>query len=67
VLPARWRGTRWRRKEWRQSNARETLGENRKHWFRAKTGNDRYRLFYRFQSSARIIVYAFLTDQGEIA
>jgi toxin YhaV len=31
-----------------------TLGEDRKHWFRARTGNGRYRLFYRFQSAARI-------------
>jgi hypothetical protein len=35
-----------------------TLGEDRRHWFRAKTGNGRYRLFFRFQSAARIIVYA---------
>lgn len=40
-----------------------TLGENRKNWFRAKTGNGRYRLFYRFQSSARIIVYAWVNDE----
>lgn len=40
-----------------------TLGENRKHWFRGKTGNGRYRLFYRFQSAARIIVYAWVNDE----
>jgi len=43
-----------------------TLGENRKHWFRAKTGNGRYRLFYRFQSSARIIVYAWVNDENSL-
>lgn len=39
-----------------------TLGRNRRHWFRAKTGNGRYRLFYRFQSAAKIIVYAWVND-----
>ncbi|HZK78960.1 MAG TPA: type II toxin-antitoxin system YhaV family toxin, partial [Gemmatimonadaceae bacterium] len=39
-----------------------TLGSNRKHWFRGKTGNGRYRLFYRFQSTAKIIVYAWVND-----
>lgn len=39
-----------------------TLGKDRKHWFRAKTGNGRYRLFYRYQSAARIIVYAWVND-----
>lgn len=38
------------------------LGKDRKNWFRAKTGNGRYRLFYRFQSSARIIVYVWVND-----
>lgn len=40
----------------------KTLGRSRQHWFRAKTGNGRYRLFYRFQSSARLIVYAWVND-----
>jgi toxin YhaV len=40
-----------------------TLGQNRKHWFRGKTGNGRYRLFYRFQSAAKIIVYAWVNDE----
>ena len=39
-----------------------TLAGDRRHWFRAKTGNGRYRLFYRFQSTARIIVYAWVND-----
>jgi toxin YhaV len=42
------------------------LGNNRKYWFRAKTGNGRYRLFYRFQSSARIIVYAWVNDENSL-
>lgn len=42
------------------------LGENRKHWFRAKTGNGRYRLFYRFQTSAKIIVYAWVNGENSL-
>ena len=40
-----------------------TLGGRRKHWFRAKFGNGRYRLFYQFNSRARIIIYAWVNDQ----
>ena len=43
-----------------------TLKGDRKNWFRAKTGNGRYRLFYRFQSSARIIVYAWVNDENSL-
>lgn len=43
----------------RQGN---TLGDNRKHWFRAKFGNGRYRLFFRFDSRAKVIVYAWVND-----
>ena len=43
-----------------------TLGAERKNWFRAKTGNGRYRLFYRFQSSAKIIVYAWVNDEESL-
>jgi len=40
----------------------ETLGRSRKHWFRAKFGNGRYRLFFQFNSRARIIIYAWVND-----
>lgn len=40
-----------------------TLGADRKNWFRAKTGNGRYRLFYRFHSTAKIIVYVWVNDE----
>jgi toxin YhaV len=43
-----------------------TLGGDRKNWFRAKTGNGRYRLFFRFQSSARLIVYAWVNDESSL-
>jgi toxin YhaV len=42
------------------------LGNDRKHWFRCKTGHGRYRLFYRFQSAARIIVYAWVNDENSL-
>jgi toxin YhaV len=43
-----------------------TLGKDRRNWFRAKTGNGRYRLFYRFHSSARIIVFAWVNDEDSL-
>lgn len=43
-----------------------TLGDKRKHWFRAKTGNGRYRLFYRFHTAARIIVLAWVNDEQSL-
>jgi len=42
----------------RQGN---TLGDRRKHWFRAKFFQ-RYRLFYRFDSTAKVIVLAWVND-----
>ena len=40
-----------------------TLGKARKHWFRAKFGNGRYRLFYQFNSRAKLIIYAWVNDE----
>jgi toxin YhaV len=39
-----------------------TIPGGHREWFRGKTGNGRYRLFYRFDSVARVIVYAWLND-----
>ena len=39
---------------------------NRRHWFRAKTGGGRYRLFYRYDSRARIIIYAWVNDENSL-
>ena len=44
--------------EFRQGN---TLGAAHRHWFRAKF-HRRYRLFYRFSSKEKIIVYAWMSD-----
>lgn len=48
------------RPEYRQG---KTLGSHHKHWFRAKFGNGRFRLFFRYSSSARIIIYAWVNDE----
>lgn len=47
------------RPEYRQG---DTLGAGRKHWFRAKFGNGRFRLFFRFDSKAKIIIFAWVND-----
>lgn len=44
--------------EYRQGT---TMGPRWKHWRRAKVGR-RFRLFYRYDSSSRIIVYAWVND-----
>lgn len=45
--------------EYRQG---DSLGEVRRHWFRAKFGRQRFRLFFRYDSKARIIVFAWVND-----
>jgi len=43
-----------------------TLGADRKHWFRAKFGGGRFRLFFRYSSSARVIVFAWVNDENSL-
>ena len=43
----------------------DTLGDNRKHWFRAKFFQQ-YRLFFRFDSTAEIIVLAWVNDEATL-
>ncbi|MEA3043473.1 MAG: toxin YhaV [Sphingomonadales bacterium] len=43
-----------------------TLSKARKHWFRAKFGNGRYRLFYQFSSRAKVIIYAWVNDESTL-
>ena len=43
-----------------------TLGADHKHWFRAKFGGGRFRLFFRYASSARIIVFAWVNDSDTL-
>lgn len=47
------------RPEYRQGN---TLGDEHKHWFRAKAFQQ-YRLFFRFHAQAKVIVFAWVNDE----
>jgi len=48
--------------KFRQGN---TLGEDNRHWFRAKF-HERYRLFYRFSSRDKVIIYAWVNDETSL-
>jgi toxin YhaV len=48
------------RPEYRQG---ATLGDDRKHWFRAKFFQQ-YRLFFRYHQESKIIVYAWVNDEN---
>ncbi len=48
------------RAEYRQGN---TLGEDHKHWFRAKFFQQ-YRLFFRYHAPSKVIVYAWVNDEN---
>jgi len=48
------------RPEYQQGN---TLGDAHRHWFRAKFFQQ-YRLFFRFHAASRIIVLAWVNDEG---
>lgn len=43
----------------------DTLGGDRKHWFRAKFFQQ-YRLFFRFDSASKIIVFAWVNDDDTL-
>lgn len=47
------------RPEYRQGG---TLGDDHRHWFRAKFFQQ-YRLFFRYHAAARVIVYAWVNDE----
>ena len=48
--------------EFRQGN---TLGADNRQWFRAKF-HQRYRLFFRFSSKEKVIVYAWVNDESTL-
>ncbi|WP_297479016.1 type II toxin-antitoxin system YhaV family toxin [Ferrovum sp.] len=48
------------RSEYRQGN---TLGEDHKHWFRAKFFQQ-YRLFFRYHALSKVIVFAWVNDEN---
>jgi toxin YhaV len=41
----------------------DTLGPDNRHWFRAKF-HQRYRLFFRFSSKDKVIVYVWVNDES---
>jgi len=49
--------------EYRQGN---TLGAGHRHWFRAKFGANRFRLFFRADSASRIVVYAWFNNRDTL-
>ena len=49
--------------EFRQGN---TLGKEHRHWFRAKFADNRFRLFFRADSQAKVIVYAWVNDRDTL-
>lgn len=50
------------REEYRQGN---TMGAEFRHWRRAKIGR-RFRLFFRFDSKARIIIFVWVNDENTL-
>lgn len=50
------------RDEYRQGN---TMGPDYRHWRRAKIGQ-RFRLFFRYDSRAKVIVYAWVNDANTL-
>lgn len=48
------------RPEYRQGN---TLGDEHKHWFRAKFFQQ-YRLFFRYHAASKLIVFAWVNDEN---
>ena len=51
------------RSTYRQGN---TLGSGMRHWMRAKFANGRFRLFFRYHSKARVIVFAWVNDSDTL-
>lgn len=51
------------RPEYRQGS---TLGDSYKHWFRAKFGGGRFRLFFRYDTKAKVIVFAWVNDEDSL-
>lgn len=49
--------------KWNQGN---TLGKGNRHWKRAKFGQNRFRLFFRFDKSRKVIIYAWMNDENTL-
>jgi toxin YhaV len=44
----------------------KTLGADRRYWFRAKFGAGRFRLFFRYSSRAKVIIFAWVNDENTL-
>ena len=54
-------------RQWATKTAQgNTPGPAHRHWFRAKFGGNRFRLFYRADSTARIVVYAWVNGRDTL-
>ena len=40
----------------------DTLGDDYTHWFRDKFGNGRFRIFFRYDSKTKIIIFVWIND-----
>ncbi|MCL6654026.1 toxin [Agrobacterium rubi] len=43
-----------------------TLGTSRRHWFRVKFGGGRFRLFFRYSTRAKVIIFAWVNDENTL-
>lgn len=43
-----------------------TLGSDRKHWLRARFGNGRFRLFFRYRQDVQLIVFTWVNDSDTL-
>jgi toxin YhaV len=50
-------------KDYRQGTK---LGDQYKNWFRAKFLKNRFRLFFRFDSTSKIIIYCWVNDENSL-
>jgi toxin YhaV len=48
---------------WNQGN---TLGSQFRFWKRAKFGQNRFRLFFRYDGAKRVIIYAWVNDENTL-
>jgi len=51
------------RPEYRQGG---TLGATRRHWFRMKFGNGRFRMFFRYDSRSKVLIFAWVNDDSTL-
>jgi toxin YhaV len=51
------------REKYRQG---DTLGKSNKQWFRAKFGAGRFRLFFRYSSTNKVIIFVWINDDTSL-